>query len=352
MIGLENRFRLVEILQLFFAFVPRQVEHPVDVIANHRGLGAHGRHHLELADFLFHPIPSVIGHILGLEQLVEFIDFTLGIVAISEFLLDRPHLLVEVVLLLRPLHLFLDAASDLTLHLEHLDLRLHTRVDFVQALDGIRTLQQGLPVFEFEIQVDDDAVRQLTGLINRPDRTEQFRRRFLVEFRVGLESRLHGADEAFGIGALDLGIGQLFDPHREIGRIALEGLDPRAGFSFDQNLHRTVGQSQQLDDASKGAHRVDVLGRGLFLPGLALGREHQLPGTRHGILEGLDGLGSADEKRHHHVGKDNDVPQRQQRNDPRLFARTARGALFFVAGETHPNFLPFESALRPIQLHA
>ena len=55
------------------------------------------------------------------------------------------------------------------------------------------------------------------------------------------------------------------------------------------------------------------LGGGLLLPGLALGRQHQLARAGHRVFERLDRLGPPHEERHHHVGEHDDVPQRQDR---------------------------------------
>ena len=79
---------------------------------------------------------SLLAHPLGLELLFELLDLVLELVALAatQLLLDRLHLLVEVVLLLRLLHLLLDARADLLLDLENLDLGLHQLVEALEAL--------------------------------------------------------------------------------------------------------------------------------------------------------------------------------------------------------------------------
>ena len=114
--------------------LPRQGQAPVDVVAHHRRLGAHRRHHLELLDFLFDLGARLVRHLLLLELLLELGDLVLELVALAELLLNRPHLLVEVVLLLGLLHLLLDARADLALDLQDLDLALHQLIELLEPL--------------------------------------------------------------------------------------------------------------------------------------------------------------------------------------------------------------------------
>ena len=53
MIFIEDVFRLDEVMTFFALFVPRQVENPVDVVANDGRFRARRMHHLELLEFFF-----------------------------------------------------------------------------------------------------------------------------------------------------------------------------------------------------------------------------------------------------------------------------------------------------------
>ena len=71
---------------------------------------------------------------------------------VAEFLLDRLHLLVEVILALGLLHLALDARADALLDLQHRDLALHQPEHLLQALGDRQRLQDALAVgVRFEI---------------------------------------------------------------------------------------------------------------------------------------------------------------------------------------------------------
>jgi hypothetical protein len=97
----------------------------------------------------------------------------------------------------------------------------------------------------------------------------------------------------------------------------------RASTPFDEHLHGLVGQPQQLDDRAQRSDAVDVPFVRVVLRRVALRREQQLAPARDGLLERLDRLRPPYEERYHHGREDHDVPQRKQRDDPRL----ARGRL-------------------------
>ena len=74
-----------------------------------------------------------------------------------------------------------------------------------------------------------------------------------------------------------------------------------------------MSQLQHLEDARHAADLEHVVGLGLVLAGGLLGDQHDLAAGLHGGFERLDGLRAAHEQRDHHVGKDNHIAQRQQR---------------------------------------
>ena len=123
-------------------------EDPVDVVAHDGRLRARRVHHLELLELLLDLGGGLFAHPLGLELLFDLLDLVLELVALAatQLLLDGLHLLVEVVLLLRLLHLLLDARADLLLHLEDLDLGLHQLVEALEALRRILGLEERLAI--------------------------------------------------------------------------------------------------------------------------------------------------------------------------------------------------------------
>ena len=78
-----------------------------------------------------------------------FTDF----VFLAQFLLNSPHLLVEVVLFLGHLYLLFDPGADALFDFEDLKLRTHVAQDALEPLRRIGALQQRLLVFELDAEM-------------------------------------------------------------------------------------------------------------------------------------------------------------------------------------------------------
>jgi len=76
------------------------------------------------------------------------LNLVLEFVLLAELFLDRAHLLVEVVLLGRFLHLLLDARADALLDLENFQLRAHVAENLLEPLGRVGRFEQRLLVFE------------------------------------------------------------------------------------------------------------------------------------------------------------------------------------------------------------
>jgi len=86
----------------------------------------------------------------------------------------------------------------------------------------------------------------------------------------------------------------------------------RALGAFDQHLHGTVGQLQHLQNIGHAADLVDVCGGGFVLGGGLLGCQHDALALFHGRFQRLDGFGTTDEQRYHHMREHNHIAQRQE----------------------------------------
>jgi hypothetical protein len=125
-LGLQDLLGLVDVVAIVGLVVPRQRDHPVEVVAHHRRLGAHRRHLLQLLELLEAALLGLLAHLLLLDLLFELGELVLELVALAaQLLLDGLHLFVEIELLLLLLHLLLDARAQLLLDLADLDLALH-----------------------------------------------------------------------------------------------------------------------------------------------------------------------------------------------------------------------------------
>ena len=134
---------------------PGQAEHGVDVGARDVGLGGHRAHQAELAQLLEQPLGGLIRQGLVADARLQLMQLVPELVLFAELLLDRLHLLVQVVLLLALLHLILDPALDLLFDLQDFDFALDELVDSLQAGSGVGLFQELLAVLELEVELSD-----------------------------------------------------------------------------------------------------------------------------------------------------------------------------------------------------
>ena len=299
------------------AVVPRQGEHRVDVVADHRGLGAHRAHHLELAQLLLEPLGGLLGHLLAADPVLELGQLVLELVLRAQLLLDRLHLLVEVVLLLVLLHLLLDPRADLLLDLEDLDLILHELVELLEARAHGLGLEQLLLGSQLEVDVGGDRVGQARRVVDALHAHRQLGRDPLVELDVVLECGLHRAHQRRELGVVvgrDLrGLDLLGLDVEELGRVDVL-LDLRPALALHQHLDRAVGQAKQLDDGADRPVGVDTVGLGVVDLGLLLRAQQDVAVVGHRLLERIDRLLAAHEQGHDLMGKDDQLAQRKQGN--------------------------------------
>ena len=319
---------------------PGERQDPVDVVPDHRGLGAHRAHHLELLQLLAAADGGFLRHPLVADLLLELLDLVLELVAIAQLLLDRLHLLVEVVLLLRLLHLLLHAGADLALHLQDLNLPLHELEELLEPRPRRGRLQDRLLVLQLEGEVGHDGVGEPARIVDGGHAGEHLRRDALVELDVGFEGGLHLAEQRLQLHVPLHLLVELLGPDLVEPLLGDERVEPHPPLSLDQRLHRAVGELEQLDDGGERAHREEVVEGRLVGLGLLLRGQHHGLVLAHGVLEGGDGLLAADEERHDHVREDDDVPQGKERQD------VDAGALLALVGpgedgQSRPPILSF-----------
>ncbi len=128
------------------ALGPGQHRQPLDVVARERVVGRHGRHAGEARQFLQRLFLHVLGHAGVVDLLAQLFDFALAFVLLAQFLLDGLHLLAQIVVALRLLHLVLDFVLDLGAQLLHLDLLGQMLVEQFEPVGDAGRFQQLLLV--------------------------------------------------------------------------------------------------------------------------------------------------------------------------------------------------------------
>ncbi len=305
----------LQILLDLRAAAPRDAEHPVEVVAHDGRLRGHGRHLAELLQFAERLLAGFLRE-LGLLDLVFELGQLVAAVLVAELLLDRLHLLVEVVLALRLLHLTLHAGADPLLDLQDGDFALHQAEHLLEPLGDRRDLEDRLLVGDLDGEMRGDRIGELRRLVDLGHRRDDLGRDLLVELHVVLELGDHRAGKRLRLDLVAERIG------KSLGLGLVEVLGPGIGLdvgparALDQHLHGAVGQLQELQHARQGSDLVDRVRRRIVVRGVDLGRKQDVAVGLDHLLQGTDRLLPADEERHDHVREDDDVPQRQNRIGP------------------------------------
>ena len=300
-----------EVLALARLLGPGHGDQPVEVVARDGGLGRHRRHGLEALELLERLLLGVLGHAGLLDLLAQLLDLVAAVVLAAQLLLDRLHLLVEVVLLLGALHLLLDAALDALVDLELVHLGLEDRRDARQPFLGREDLQQVLLVLDGQRRGGRRWCRRACRGPPRALPRAWRRSGRLLESLTYCSKRAMTLDISRLDPAAALGLARDQLHHDLAGSPGpLLELERAAAIeALHQDLHVAVGQLQALHDVADGAEGVDLLRTRVVAGGVVLGGEEDALALDQGVLEGLDGARPPDHERDHHVGKHHDVPQ-------------------------------------------
>ena len=319
----EDSLRPVNVAQLAGLLAPGNREQPLQIVARDRGLRRHGGHDLESLELEQRLLLGLCRHLRLLDLLLELFGLIETIFLASQLLLDRLHLLVQVVLFLRPFHLVLDAAADLAIHLQLLGLGVQHTHHARQALGRRGGLQQGLLLLHADGQVRGDGVAQTARLRNPHGGQHRLVGQPRRVLDVALEQLADALHQLFELGrdfhVLFENLG--FDL-KEPAFSLLDLQQAGARDALDEQLHVAVGQLEMLDDHGRGSDGVDLVGRRVVEAGVALRRQEELLVTAQRLLDGEQRRAAADDEGHHGLRKDHDVPQWNQRQADHTVIRT------------------------------
>jgi hypothetical protein len=187
MIVVEDLLGAAEILLHAALHPPRDRQHPVEIVAHHRGLGRHRRHVAQLLQLGLGLLARLLGQ-LGLgDPLLQLADLVLAVLGIAQLALDRLHLFVEVVFALGPLHLALDPALDLLLDLQDRHSDCISAVDRLQPLGHRQRLQQLLLARDLDRKMARDHIGQLGRVRGVGHHRQRLFGHVLLELDIALE---------------------------------------------------------------------------------------------------------------------------------------------------------------------
>ena len=255
----QDLLGLVDVLDLLGGLLPGNGDQPFDVVPRDRRLGGNAGHGLETLQLLQRLLLGLLGHARIFDLLPELLDLVRAIVLPSQLVVDGLDLLVEVVLLLGPLHLFLDLGVDALVDVDLLHLDLDEVLQLLQALVRRRSLQELLLLGGGDQQVRGQGVGEAVRLVELERGHHSLECQVMGHLRVLLEDLhqlLHVLRDLRGerILRVDLAYG-----HRGVAARLLDRQDLSAGQPLDHHLHVLVRQLQVLHDRGDDADAVDLV---------------------------------------------------------------------------------------------
>ena len=224
--------------------------------------------------------------------------------------MDGLDLLVEVVLLLRALHLLFDFGVDALVDVDLLDLDLEEVLQLLQALVRGDRLEELLLLGCSDQDVRSEGVGEFVGIVELERRHDAFERQVVRHLGVRLEDLdelLHVLGDFGGQGHSALDIAH---DHRHVAVLFLRRDDLSAVEAFDHHLHVLVRKLEVLDDRGDHTDRIDLADRWVIDFRVFLrGEEDPLLGCGKRRFERQNRGAPADDKRRHHRRKDDHVPQ-------------------------------------------
>ena len=327
---LEDALGFLDVELVLGVLEPGQGEEPVEVVADDGRLGRHRRHHLELLDFALALLARLGRHLLLAQLFFEFLDLVLEFVFLAQFLLNRPHLLVEVVLLLGLLHLLLDPGADALFDLQDFQFGAHVAEDLLQPLGRIGAFEQRLLVLELDAQMFDQLVGQVGRIVDRGDRGDHLGRNLLVQAHVVVEGGVDRTDQRLDLGRAVVDLLDRLDFDLEVFVLGRRSARCARGFLPSSSaLTVPSGRRSNCTTTPSVPVGVDVLRARVGDLGVLLRDQQDRLLARLGGFQRLDRLLAADEDRINLVREDDQLAQGQQRN---RFALPSR-----------PSFLSFLS---------
>ncbi|EGE55682.1 hypothetical protein RHECNPAF_890098 [Rhizobium etli CNPAF512] len=312
-IGFEDLFGIVEIGLDLRLLAPRNAEQPVQIVAHDGGFGRHRAHLTQLLQLRIGLFTGLLGQFGLGDALFQFAHLVAAFLAVAELLLDRLHLLIEVIFALGLFHLALDARADALFDLQDRDLAFHEAESLFETLLDAGGFQHLLLLGDLDRQVRCDRIGELGIVVDLAGSADHFGGNLLVELHIALEFGNDRARQSFQLDRIVVGLLEHMAERLVEILAAGIGIDLGARAAFDENLDGAVGQLQELQHIG---HRADIVNRRrvrIIVAGVDLRHQHDLFVRAHDLFERTDRFFPSDEQRHDHMREHHDVAQRQNR---------------------------------------
>ena len=307
MVAVEHRLGRDHVVLDLGSLLPRDAEHPVEVVAHDGRLGAHRAHAAELLQLRQRFFTCFLAKLGRADFGLQLGSLVTPFLTLAQLLLDRLELFVQIIFALRLLHLPLDAVADLLLDLQHTDLALHVLENALKPCGGAADFQQLLLLGDLNRQVPCNRVSQLCRIVDLIDRDQHLGRNLLVELDVALKLADNSARQRLGFFGFTGHFGQQFGACFEEFVVRLESSDAGSTAAFHQHLHSAVGQLEQLQNRGDGADLEQIAGGRILHRRVLLRHQQDLLILPHHGLQGTHRFVAPDKEGHDHVREDYDI---------------------------------------------
>ena len=155
-------------------------------------------------------------------------------------MLDRFHLLVQIIFALGALHLCFDAGFDLLLDLQNRHFALHQAVNLLKPFRNTKRFKQILLLLNLDTQMASYQIRQLSGFCGFTDSGQSLFRYIFLNFGVTLELVANGAQQRLCRGHITWHFCQILGTgFKEVAIFQIFG-NAHTRLAFDQHFNCTV----------------------------------------------------------------------------------------------------------------
>ncbi len=256
---IEHALRLLQIQIVLRLHAPGHVEDPVQIVADHRGLGHHGRHRLQAGNFLFHLFPDILRHGALLQLLPVLRRFLLRGLAVAELIMNGFDFLAQIVIVLLLFHAAPHVLIQLHFQRAYFHLRVHQGLHLAEPGGNVRKLEHLLPFLGRHEELGSDKVRRLPRVIDGFELLHELIRQVLLRFIEPLEKALQN-DPAVSLHFHAGTHGLHHVPHGrgEVPVPALDGGDLHPGNALREHAKNAPGELEHLLDFHHRAHRIEL----------------------------------------------------------------------------------------------
>ena len=303
MILVQNLSCCRQINAFFGSGIPRQLQHRVQIGADHRRLGGAKGLLTQALQFLEELAFGLLWQFERLDTALIGVEFFL--VVVPQFTVDHLELLTQIILPLSlvdaVLHLFL----QFRLHAQHFQLLMEQDVAQMQAPVGVKLAQHlGLfPVVKGGVLSHD--VGNDAGIMGGQELEHIVPKHFLAQLHKGLKLLVGHTDlrlRAGGNGAVRL-LRNMLDAGAQIGVELNHRVHSAPCFALNQHTDGLPGQAQHLLDLGHRAHGTQRVKVGVVRGNVVLRhKEHPLIGV-HGAIQRADRFLPAHVKMEHRPRK-------------------------------------------------